>query len=171
MSEARSVRYEVTRLDVPLPGSFDEAVRRYETLVPPYREAKTLRIVESGGSWESALAQAERNAPHGFMIFWRNAGTALMSLAGDRTPFIMYLMGNYAIAERMFRHDPSAMMHAPLRTEIYQGPDGPRFVIDKPSSHFDSFGSAEIAQVGLELDRKVADLFALMEAPVPAGLG
>ncbi|MFI8183204.1 hypothetical protein OG539_03090 [Actinacidiphila glaucinigra] len=171
MSEARTVDYDVTRFDVPLPGTFEEAVRRYESLVPDYRETEVQDVIRSGGTWESALALAASNAPHGFMIFWKNAGTALMTLAGDATPFVMYLMGNYAIAERMFRHDPSAMMHAPLRTEIYRGADGPRFVIDKPSSHFRSYGSEEITRVGLELDHKVARLLALMEAPVPAGLG
>lgn len=44
-------------------------------------------------------------------------------------------------------------------------------MIDKPSSHFRSYGSEEITRVGLELDHKVARLLALMEAPVPAGLG
>lgn len=171
VSEARTVDYGVTRFDVPLPGTFEEAVRRYESLVPQYRADEIRDLVRSGGSWESALALAEGNAPHGFMIFWRDSGTALMGLAGDTTPFVMYLMGNYAIAERMFRHDPSAMMHAPLRTEIYRSTGAPRFVIDKPSSHFGSYGSEEIARVGLELDHKVAHLLTLMEAPVPAGLG
>ncbi|MFB7291308.1 hypothetical protein [Actinacidiphila glaucinigra] len=171
MPEVRSVDYAVTRFDVPLPGTFEEAVRRYESLVPDYRATEVQDVIRSGGSWESALALAASNAPHGFMIFWKNVGTALMTLAGDATPFVMYLMGNYAIAERMFRHDPSAMMHAPLRTEIYRGVDAPRFVIDRPSSHFGSYGSEEIAQVGLELDHKVARLLTLMEAPVPDGLG
>ncbi|MEU1623584.1 hypothetical protein ABZ479_40640 [Streptomyces sp. NPDC005722] len=171
MPEVRAVDYGVTRFDVPLPGTFEEAVRRYESLVPRYRAEGIRDLIRSGGSWEGALAEAAGNAPHGFMIFWKDSGTALMTLAGDPTPFVMYLMGNYAIAERMFRHDPAAMMHAPLRTEIYRGADAPRFVIDRPSSHFGSYGSEEIARVGLELDHKVARLLTLMEAPVPAGLG
>ncbi|WP_406260454.1 hypothetical protein OH779_02750 [Actinacidiphila glaucinigra] len=121
MPRTRSVDYGVTGFEVPLPGTLEEAVRRYESLVPDHRAAEVRDIVRPGGSWESALALAASNAPHGSMTFWKDAGTVLMTLAGDATPFVMDLMGNYAIAERMFRHDPSAMMHAPLRTEIYRG--------------------------------------------------
>ncbi|MDX2847761.1 hypothetical protein [Actinacidiphila glaucinigra] len=121
MPRTRSADYGVTGFDVPLPGTFEEAVRRHESLVPDHRAAEVRAIVRFGGSWESALALAAGNAPHGSTTFWKNAGTALMTLAWDSTPFVMDLMGNYAIAERMFRHEPSAMMHAPLRTGIYRG--------------------------------------------------
>lgn len=170
MSEPRSTSYEVTRLHVPLPGSFEDAVRHYESLVPPLDTTALQGLVGSRAPWGQFLDQAERNAPHGFMIFWRNAGTSLMSLAGENTSFVMYLMGNHTIAQRMFHHDASVMLHAPLRTEIYQGSDGPLFVIDKPSSHFNSYRHPEISRVGAELDQKVADLLDRMGAPVPAGL-
>ena len=35
-----------------------------------------------------------------------------------------YLMGNATIAEQMFRHDPRAMLYAPLRTLIWEDPKG-----------------------------------------------
>lgn len=170
MSDPQESHYEVTRLNIPLPGSFDDAVRRYESLVPPLDTAEIQRLSESQASWRDFLDQAERNAPHGFMIFWKNAGTSVMSRAGDDTEFVMYLMGNHTIAQRMFHYDPSVMLHAPLRTEIYRNSDGPRFVIDKPSSHFGSYGRQEITRVGMELDRKVARLIGMMGAPVPASL-
>lgn len=170
MSDPQETSYKVTRLNIPLPGAFEDAVRRYERLVPPLDAAEIQSLSDSRAPWNDFLDQAERNAPNGFMIFWKNAGTSLMSRAGDDTEFAMYLMGNHTIAQRMFHYDASVMLHAPLRTEIYQSSDGPRFVIDKPSSHFGSYGRREITQVGAELDQKVACLIEMMGAPAPASL-
>lgn len=50
-------------------------------------------------------------------------------------------MGNHTIAETMFRHDPSVMVYAPLRTLIYEDPAGrTRLAVDQPSLQFASFG-------------------------------
>jgi uncharacterized protein (DUF302 family) len=70
-----------------------------------------------------------------------------------------YLMGNHTIAERMYRHDPSVMLHAPLRTVLYVDPDGDtKLAVDQPSLLFDSYGKPEIAAVGRELDGLLAGL-------------
>ena len=62
----------------------------------------------------------------------------------------------------MYRHDPSVMLYAPLRTAIYvDAANRTRFAIDEPHPVFESFASLPIAQVGIELDRKLA---ALLEA-------
>ncbi|WP_150130478.1 hypothetical protein [Streptomyces sp. 150FB] len=108
MSHPQEISYEATRLNIPLPGSFEDAVWRYESLVPPLNDSEIKSLSESRAPWNSYVEQAERNAP--------------------------------------------------------------RFVIDKPSSHFDSYRRREIAQVGSELDQKVACLIALMGAPVPVSL-
>ncbi|MEX5632173.1 hypothetical protein AB1460_06120 [Parafrankia sp. FMc2] len=59
------------------------------------------------------------NAPHFFMIYWRMDVTALFRLAGGTRQCVEYLMGNHVIAERMYWHDPAAMLYAPLRLAIY----------------------------------------------------
>ena len=68
-------------------------------------------------------------------------------------------MGNHTIAERMFRHDPSVMLHAPLRTVLYVDPDGDtKLAVDQPSLLFDSYDKPEIASVGRELEELLARL-------------
>ncbi|WP_329459617.1 hypothetical protein [Streptomyces sp. NBC_01497] len=104
MPQPQATSYEVTRFDIPPPGSFDDAVRRYESLVPPLDSAEIRSLPESRAPWNSFLEQAERNAPHGFVIFRKNAGSSLMSRAGEDTEFVMCLMGNHTIAQRMFHH-------------------------------------------------------------------
>jgi hypothetical protein len=59
----------------------------------------------------------------------------------------------------MFRHDPRALLYAPLRVLVYSDPDGNAvFSMDRPGSAFGSLGIAEVTDVGLSLDRKVANL-------------
>jgi uncharacterized protein (DUF302 family) len=112
-----------------------------------------------------------RSAPYGFLTYYRIDTQPMMSLAGDSARCVEYLMGNHTIAERMFRHDPTAMMYAPLRTVITSRDGGDsHFSIEQPSSLLSSFGSEEIAAVGIELDRKVATLLEHLELPVPPAL-
>ncbi len=82
-----------------------------------------------------------------------------------------YLMGNHTIAERMYRFEPSVLLYAPLHTAIWAEPNGNAyFSAERPSDQFGSFGHPEIAEVGRELDRKLATLLDHLELPVPAEL-
>jgi hypothetical protein len=83
-----------------------------------------------------------------------------------------YLMGNHTIAERMFRHDPSVMVHAPLQTLLYADPDGDtQLAIEQPSLLFASFDDSQIAEVGRELDTLLAQLITLLGGDPPLQLG
>ncbi|SDH10975.1 DUF302 domain-containing protein [Nonomuraea jiangxiensis] len=170
-STPTAITHANVRLLIPLPGSFEEAVRDYERHVPALDSARVAELVRRRAPWAEVLAQAAANAPYEFMIFWRYEITPLMSLAGDRWPCVTYLMGNHSIAQRMFRHDPAVMLSAPLRTVICADASGlVTFQIDQPSSRFGSYGDPEIAAVGRELDRKLADLLDALGAPVPGEL-
>jgi uncharacterized protein (DUF302 family) len=105
------------------------------------------------------------------MIYWRTDVTAAMAGSGSGWKCTEYLMGNHTIAETMFRHDPSAMLYAPLRVVIYADREGvSRFVIDQPSALLSSLDNSSIATVGVKLDRLVADLLILLGAAVPQAL-
>jgi hypothetical protein len=83
----------------------------------------------------------------------------LFSVARHRTQAIEYLLGNHVIAETMFRHDPKALLYAPLRLLIYSDGDGNAiFTMDQPSPAFGSLGIADVTKVGEGLDRKVVNL-------------
>ena len=92
-------------------------------------------------------------------------------IAGHHTPAIEYLIGNHVIAETMFRHDPKAMLYAPLRMLVYGDADGNAvFTMDQPGPAFGSLGIAEVAAVGEDLDRKVANLLRVVGRGRRAGL-
>ena len=82
-----------------------------------------------------------------------------MSLAGNTTKAVEYLLGNHVIAESMFRHDPHALLYAPLRVLLFSDASGDAvFSLDQPSTAFGSLGIDEVTQVGFGLDNKVAAL-------------
>lgn len=168
---AQTVLHEVRRLVVPLNASYEEAVRQYERLVPVMDASQLRRLASEGASWDAVVQLAAQNAPHGFMIYWKLDVTSLMALAGDRRQCIEYLMGDHTIAQRMFHHDPAVMIYAPFKTAIYVDGEGrTRLTVDQPSTLFGSFGRAEIAAVGLELDHKLAGLIEALGASVPGEL-
>ncbi|MDG6109500.1 hypothetical protein Daura_09415 [Dactylosporangium aurantiacum] len=170
-SQTAAVDWAARRLVVEAGDSFDDTVAAYEAAVPPYPAERIERLAAEGAGWTEVLDLTGDAAPHDFLIYWKIAADGIMRLAGDTARCAAYLMGNHTIAERMYRHDPTTMLYAPLRTVITQSPGGPvLFATDQPSLQFASLGVPEIAAVGVELDRKLAALLDALRLPVPAGL-
>jgi hypothetical protein len=166
-TDSAAVNHPSRRLVVLLPDTYDNVRNHYETLVP---EADSARFFQMA-SWQATLDLADINAPHGFMRYFRMDVTATMASSPSFWQATQYLMGNHTIAERMFRHEPSVMLHAPLRTLIYADPDGDtKLAVDQPSLLFESYARPEIATVGRELDALLARLIGLLGGEVPAQL-
>jgi uncharacterized protein (DUF302 family) len=167
MTTTTTADHPSRRLSVWLPDTYDAARTRFETLVPT---ADTTRFHQMG-SWTATLELAEINAPHGFMRYHRIDVTAIMASSPSFWKATEYLIGNHTIAERMFRHDPSIMLHAPLRTLLYADKNGDTILaVDHPSLVFASYGNPDITAVGQELDDLLASLIALLGAEIPAQL-
>jgi Domain of unknown function DUF302 len=115
-----AIDHPTRRLTVALPLDYDAAREQYETLVPEIDYARFFQMT----SWQATLELAEINAPHGFMRYHKIDVTAVMPGSPSYWKATQYLMGNHTIAERMFRHDPSVMLHAPLRVLLYADTDG-----------------------------------------------
>ena len=136
---------------------------------PPFDEV--VALVRRRASWSEMEQLIANSAPHGFLIYFKNDVRPVMQLAGDTADCIAYLMGNHIIAEQMFRHDPRAMLYAPLHTVIWEdSTDAAWFSVDQPSTQFASFGIPEISKVIVELDRKLAALLDALHVDVPSVL-
>jgi hypothetical protein len=160
--------YLLRRLTIDVGLPVHEFRARYEAAVPQYPESEVKALVARRAPWQEMLDLVARVSPFGFLLYGTTVLDPVMHLAGDGGSCVAYLMGNHTIAERMFRFEPSVMLHAPLRTAIWSPADGSaRFTLDKPSDHFGSFGNAAIAAVGVELDRKVATLLEHLGVGVP----
>ncbi|HZN81371.1 MAG TPA: DUF302 domain-containing protein [Mycobacterium sp.] len=149
----------MTRVDVLTGVEFDEFLRAFEDAAPSFDPVPMQRIVDSGGTWDEVRAKVADNAPNELMVYAKIDATPLLGVAGHDVKAVEYLVGNHVIAETMFRHDPRALLYAPLRLLVYSDPDGNAvFSMDQPSSAFASLGISEVTEVGLSLDRKVANL-------------
>ena len=152
------------RLLIALPEGYESARKHYEMLVPEFDSARFSQMA----SWQATLDLAEINAPHGFMRYARADVTALMASSPSYWKATQYLMGNHTIAERMFRHEPSVMLHAPLRNLLYADGDGEtRLAVDQPSLLFASYDNPDVAVVGKELDALLVGLIELLGGEVP----
>jgi hypothetical protein len=166
-TDSNAVDHPSRRLVVTLPQPYDDARELYETLVPEVDYARFFQMA----SWQATLELAEINAPHGFMRYYRSDITAAMAGSQSLWKTTQYLMGNHTIAERMFRYEPSVMLHAPLRTVLYADADGDtKFAVDQPSLLFASYGNPQIATVGYELDALLVGLIELLGGDVPPQL-
>ena len=162
--------YTVRRLNIEIPG-VREFQQLYEQAVPANPLEEIAGLVQRGASWAEVIDAHAEWAPHGFLIYWRNDVHGVMQLAGDENDCIAYLMGNVTIAEQMFRHDPRAMLYAPLHTAIWEDAHKRAwFTVDQPSTQFASFGTPAVSAVGVALDRKLAALLEALRVEVPMTL-
>jgi uncharacterized protein (DUF302 family) len=157
----------VRRLSAPIPAvrSFQH---RYENAVPNFPAERVHELVARGAPWTDMVEFVDSVAPLGFLIYFKNDVHPVMANAGDTAHCVSYLMGNHVIAETMFRHDPRAMLYAPLRKFLWEDSAGNAwFTIDQPSTLFASLGIPEVQNVGEELDQKLTALLHFLEVPVP----
>ena len=161
-----SVAHPSRRLLVALPDDYEQARHRYESLVPVVDHDAFARAT----TWEEILAEAKAQAPHNFLRYHQLDVAPTMAGSGSSWPAIEYLMGNHTIAQRMYRYDPGIMLHAPLRTLLYDAGQGTVLAVDQPSLLFGSYGNTAITAVGVELDGLLATLIELLGAQVPAAL-
>ncbi len=162
-TDHRAVAHTMNRIDIFTGIEFDDFITAFEKAAPPFDPAAVQTLVERGGSWDEVLAAAARNAPNDLMVYAKIDALPLFVLAGHTTKATEYLLGNHTIAETMFRHDPKALLYAPLRLLIYADADGNAvFSMDQPSAAFGSLGIAEVTAVGESLDRKVVNLLRLI---------
>lgn len=159
--------FTVRRLNMPV-GDVRAFQRRYEAALPDLPVAQVDALVKRRAPWSEMVELLDTTAPHGFVFYFKSDLHPLMLTAGDEADCLLYLMGNHTIAERMFRHDPRAMLYAPLRTVIWEDSTGGAwFTVDQPSTQFGSLGIPEVAEVGAELDRKLAALLEALDVGVP----
>ncbi len=165
-------QHGMTRIDIDTGIPFEQFIAAFEKAAPPVDPAALERVVAAGGDWDDVRAAAAENAPNELMMYAKIDTRGFFTIAGHDTPAIEYLVGNHVIAETMFRHDPKAMLYAPLRMLVYSDADGNAvFTMDQPGPAFGSLGIAEVAAVGEGLDRKVVNLLRVLGVDVGQAFG
>ena len=153
------VPYQASRLIFDAGQPYEKFRGRYEAVVPMLDPRLPGERAGRHARWPGIVPATDLSGRHGFVLYWRADMTALMTEEGELRPCTGYLMGNDAIAEKIYRQDPAVMLYAPLRTLIYiDNDDRTRFAVDQPSTVFASFADPAIAELGLHLDGQLAQL-------------
>jgi uncharacterized protein (DUF302 family) len=167
MTDEFTTEHTVQRLRVPLGRPYVHAIADFERVVPVV-DAKRFHSLDN---WDDVVRLAEAEAPLGLMRYASIDVHPFIKASGTTRAGTEYLMGNHVFAERMYRHEPAAMLYAPLRLYIYADDSGQGvLVMDQPSTLFGSLGNLDVAAVGRELDDKVAGVLAALGVDVPASL-
>ncbi|MCV7431564.1 hypothetical protein [Mycolicibacterium bacteremicum] len=167
------VEHTMTRLNISTGIPFDEFRAAFEAAAPLFDPAPYLKIAERGGSWADVKAEVAAYAPYDLMLYAIIEATPVMAVAGHAGQSVEYLLGNHVIAETMYRHNPNALLYAPLRVLVFTDDAGHAvFGIDQPSTVFAGLDHPDVAATGILLDHKVSGLLrgigvAVVEQLVP----
>ncbi|MEY2589622.1 MAG: hypothetical protein QOJ67_1606 [Acidimicrobiaceae bacterium] len=170
-ASSRVVPFSVNRIEIEAEVPFEVLRRAFEAEVPVLDDEHFRQLVESGADWKQFVQAASGIGVHSFVAFWRHYPSSIMRVGGSDAPSASYLIGDYATAARMFRHDPGVMLYAPLRVELHVNRRGLTVLsVDQPSSQLVSMGNNKITQTGYELDRMLGDLIEEIGLPRPEAL-
>ncbi len=143
----------------------------FEAEVPELDHDLLRRLLDSGADWTTLARSLAGPGSHGLVRFWRGEVTGVMRVGGVDLPGVGYLVGDYATAARMYRHDAGTTLYTPFRVELHASGEG-RTVLsaDQPSAPLRGFGNNKITQAGYELDRMLGDLLEDLGLPRPSVL-
>ena len=166
-----STEHPMVRLDIPTGIPFDAFISAFERVAPLFDLGAELPAGESQRSWQDFQAAVAAKAPNELMIFGKIEATQAMALAGHQTKCTEYLLGNPVTAEGMFGYQPAVLLYAPLRILVHSDDhDRAIFTLDQPSVVFGGFGIPQVTEVGVGLDRKVANILKLIGVEPPEAL-
>lgn len=167
----RIIPVPVTRIELEAAVPFGTLRRAFEAEVPPLDVGRLRELLSTGADWRRLVLETSGPGIHRLVRFWTDHPTPVMRVGGADILSAVYLIGDYATAARMFRHDPGALLYTPLRVELHATRDGGTVLsVDQPSSRLASFGNNKIAQAGFELDRMLGDLLEELGLPRPSVL-
>ncbi|WP_372698418.1 hypothetical protein [Arthrobacter sp. JSM 101049] len=163
--------HAVRRITVTTARPFEALRRDFEATVPALDLGALERQASRGATWGELERSAGYGAAYDLCRFWTHDPSALLHLAGNDAPSRTYLIGNLAMAARLFRIEPGTALHAPLRIELHVDRKGATVLsFDQPGSQLAGYGLNKATQAGYELDRLLGDLLEALGLPRPAAL-
>ena len=170
-TENGATSYPATLLSVDTGCEFVEFEQKLHRAVPEAPMFLLSALIAQCAHWDEIVRATTDHTPYGFVRYWSSPSSRLVHAAGRHGCASSYLIGNYELAEQMYRYDPAAMLHASLRLLVHQQHTPTAMLsFDLPSAQFTCFGDQRIAAVGQTLDEKLATLLEHLGASVPRQL-
>ncbi len=163
--------YLARRYTVATVVTYNEFEARFEKAVPQAISVLSV-LAACSAPWATVVKMtAEASPAHGFLIYLKAPVDRIMRIAGHRPRTCSYLIGNHVVAERMYRHSPEIMLHSPLRVVLWEDEEGQAmFTFDQPAAQFTCFGEPQIAEIGVEINERFAELLTQLQLPVPESM-
>ncbi|MGW9627974.1 hypothetical protein [Microbacterium sp. NPDC055521] len=158
------------RITLETNAQFDAMTAAFERAVPALSQEQALEELRSG-DWAGFVRGLQWETPNGFVRVWTSRPDELMQHAGNAARSVVWMISHHAIAARLYRHDPGAVLYSPLRIEAHTTKrPGTTLSFEVPSAQLAGFGVNKIAQAGAELDRALGDLIEELGLPRPSAL-
>jgi hypothetical protein len=139
--------------------SYDISIRAFERELGHLDPALTQRLVERKATWAEVEREIKKvGGLHDLMIIERADLGRVASLSGREKQCVLYLVGNPVIANRIISIDLRGSFYVPFRVALFDegAPEGAVISYDRPSSFLATLGRPELAEIGEDLDRKIA---------------
>ena len=114
----RLVPVQAVRIELEAQTPFEALRMAFESEVPPVDEGHVRQLLKDGAEWRRFAQETAGPGIHRFVRFWEQHPTPIMRVGGADIPSASYLIGDYALLARMFRHDPGTLLYAPIRVEL-----------------------------------------------------
>lgn len=159
--------YVATRSTIATAVGFAEFQTLFENALP--RAMCVFSVLAAYSvQWKEVVSMTADAAPHGFLMYLDAPVDRIMGIAGHHRRACAYLIGNPVDAEQMYRHNPAAILHSPLRVVLWEGENGQAMLtFDHPKEQFSCFDDPRITAVGAEINEKFAGLLRHLQLPVP----
>ena len=149
--------YQATRVTYDSARGFAETQSSFDEHVPLLDLGVAINLVRNGASWDQVQSAVNTSiGPSGLVALARLEQGLLLSLSGEAVQATLYLVGNPLVARQVLGHDRAGALYAPFRVAVFADDRGTHISYDKPSTVFASLGSAEIDQIAVDLDAKIA---------------
>jgi uncharacterized protein (DUF302 family) len=131
--------------------SFEQVVQTLEAQLGPKRDPDRLLqdLKTTNPGWEQVRHNLEQPfGPSGLELMDKFDLGFLITLKGEPTRAVQYVIGNPLLAIEMAEHAPEVALYAPFRLAVYEDRAGKTFVAyDRFASQLAQYANPEIARV------------------------
>ena len=162
--------YGAARISLLVEAPFSTLRARLEEAAPAFDPGELEPVRRGSLPWADFLRALAWQAPHGFVRVAEDEPGRVLALAGGEAEAVLYLLTDWAIAARVHRLEPTALLYVPIRLLLASRGTGATLSVEHPGPRLAAFGVNKLAQAGAELDRRLGDLLEELDLPRPSVL-
>jgi uncharacterized protein (DUF302 family) len=145
---------QIVRITINADVNFEGFVKSFQERLGRFDQAAITAL--AGQPREAAAALQGMEGDQGLMIFFTLDHGRALTMVGQSSKVIRFILGNPLVAVQMTRYDVRAGQYVPLTLIAYEDEENHvRIEYDQPSSLLDVCANAEIDETARGLDKKL----------------